>query len=289
MTLGWIGLGQMGAPMANNLLRAGFRVNVYNRSPEKVEALRAVGATPLSSPAEVTKQSDIIFLMLSNAAAVEEVLTRDQGVLSGLQTGKVVIDMSTIGPGDSRSFSRQVAEKGGSYLDAPVSGSVGAAQAAQLVILAGGTEPATAAYRPCFEALGKKTLNFGAVGQGSAAKLVINLLLGITGQALGETMLFAEQSGLDKEVVMEMISQSGMNTGLFQTKKEMYRQREFPSQFMLELMAKDLGLIAAEVARQNLDLPLAGLTHRTYLEAKEHGKGRLDMAAIYLELQEKNR
>ena len=248
-TLGWIGLGNMGTPMAKNLLQAGFKVNVYNRSPEKARNLVDSGAVKLQSPQEVVRQSDITFLMLSNGAAVKEVLTAENGVTKGLTPGKVIIDMSTISPVDSLAFTGLVAEKGGVYVDAPVSGSVGAAEAAQLIILAGGEEKDIAAYQPCFQSLGKKTIAFGATGNGSSAKLAINLLLGITGQAVAETLLFAEKSGLDRETVMEMISNSGMNTGWFQAKKEMFRKEQFPSAFMLELMSKDLGLIGAEAER----------------------------------------
>lgn len=287
-TVGWIGTGQMGAPMVMNLLKAGCTVNIYNRTPEKALPLAAAGAWHLCSPAEVVQHSDVIFLMLSNGRAIRELFHAEGGILSAVQPGKTVIDMSTIAPEDSKAFALLVAEKGGRYIDAPVSGSVGAAETAQLVILAGASESDLVAYQPYFDLLGKKTIAFGCVAKGSSAKLAINLLLAITGQGIAETLLLAERAGLAQENVFELIGQSGMNTGLFQAKKTMYSRQSFPAAFMLELMTKDLGLITDEAARLGLELPLAQKTFATYSEAGEHGKGKLDMAAVYLELKEKN-
>jgi len=287
-TLGWIGLGHMGSPMAKNLLQAGYKVNVYNRSPEKTTSLVESGATKLNTPKEVVEQSDIIFIMLSNSNAVQAVLTQENGVLNAIHPGKVIVDMSTISPEDSLSYAKLVSERGGTYLDAPVSGSVGAAITGQLVILVGGEKKAIDICQSYFNLLGKETIHFGLNSKGSSAKLAINLLLGIIGQGIGETLLLAEKSGLEKEKVLEMISLSGMNTPLFQGKKEMYRKEEFPSAFMLELMSKDLGLVKAEADRLEAKLPLAEVVNTTYRSANENGKAKLDMAAVYLELKEKN-
>ena len=278
----------MGTPMITNLLKAGYAVCVNNRTQQKAQPAVAAGARLLPSMKEVVQQADITFLMLSNGAAINEVLTAETGILSAMQPGKTLIDMSTIAPEDSKTFARLVSEKGGRYIDAPVSGSVGAAVAGQLVILAGVAEHELTPYLPFFDVLGKKTLAFGGVGKGSSAKLAINLLLGITGQGIGESLLLAEKAGIEQEAILDLIGLSGVNTGLFQAKKDMYRQQTFPAQFMLELMSKDLGLITDEAKSLGLDLPLAKQTHATYFQAKEHGKGKLDMAAVYLELKEKN-
>jgi 3-hydroxyisobutyrate dehydrogenase len=287
-TLGWIGLGHMGTPMAKNLLQEGCKVNVYNRSPEKAAALVEAGATQLHSPKEIVQQSDIIFMMLSNADGVKSVLTQENGVLDGIKQGKILVDMSTISPEDSLSNAVLVSENGGVYLDAPVSGSVGAAVGRQLVILVGGDKSALEICQPYFQFLGKKTIHFGSNSKGSSAKLAINLLLGVIGQGIGETLLLAEKSGLEMEKVLDMISFSALNTPLFQGKKDMYRKGEYPSAFMLELMAKDLGLIKAEASRLETRLPLAEEAHNTYFSAKQNGKGKLDMAAVYLELKDHN-
>jgi len=287
-TIGWIGLGQMGSIMATNLIKAGNIVNVYNRTSQKTVPLAELGATIMMSPKDVVKNSDITFLMLTNADAVKDVLNGEEGVLAGMSQGRTIIDMSTIAPGESEAFAQLAEGKGGKYLDAPVSGSTGAAIVAGLIILAGATEQKVAEFMALFNALGKKVIPFGAIGKGSAAKLVINLLLGISGQAIGETMLFSERLGLDRESVIELISNSGMNTPLFQTKKDMFRSQEFPSQFMLELMAKDLGLITDAINTAGLQLPLAGIANSTFAAARDNGKGKMDLAAVYLDLKEKN-
>lgn len=285
---GWIGLGAMGIPMATNLQKAGFDMQVYNRTADKTAILASLGANRYSSPQEVAASSEVIFLMLTNADAIHEVLTQENGLLQGIESGKVVIDMSTIAPRESRKFAEMIGEKGGRYIDAPVSGSVGAAVASQLVVLAGASFADAALVEKFFNVLGKKTIYFGEIGNGSAAKLVINQLLAITGQGTAEALLFAERAGLDQENVFDMITNSGMNTGLFQTKIEMFRSKNFPSAFMMELMSKDLGLISQEISTLHLDLPLTRKADATYSSAKENGFSKMDMAAVYLELCRNN-
>ncbi|WP_042196139.1 NAD(P)-dependent oxidoreductase [Paenibacillus camerounensis] len=285
--LGWIGLGHMGAPMAMNLLQAGYEVNVYNRSHEKTRGLVEKGAKQLNSSKEVVDQSDIIFIMLSDSNAVNNVLMLENGVLEAQTAGKVVINMSTISPEDALKFAGIISENGGQYLDAPVSGSVGAAMSGQLVILTGGDIQTLEEYKPYFDILGKSSIHFGTVGKGSSAKLAINMLLGIMGQGIAEALVFADKAGLDKEDVLALISQSGMNSPLFQAKKEMYRNEEFPSAFMLELMTKDLGLVKEAADLLGTTLPLAEVANETFISAEKNGKAKLDMAAIYLEIKDR--
>jgi len=285
---GWIGLGHMGAPMAMNILQAGYRVTAYNRSREKTPVLAEAGANILASPREVVAQSDIVFLMLSDASAIHAVLNGNSGVMAAMAPGKLVVNMSTIAPSDAVSFAQQVATAGGRYVDAPVSGSVGAAKTGQLIMLAGGEQEAVTACQPFFAVMGKETFHFGAAGMGSSAKLAINLLLGIMGQGIGEAVLFAEKSGVNKEKMLELISSSALNSPFFQIKKEMYRTDDFPAAFKVSLMAKDLGLVTAEAERIKTTLPLAEAAATTYCSARDHHKAELDMAAVYLELREQN-
>ncbi len=286
--LGWIGTGQMGELMAMNLLKAGYGIHVYNRTIEKTDSLVKAGAIRASSPKEIVEQSDISFVMLSEANAVKDVLTQEKGILEGIAPGKIIVDMSTISPEDSRAFAQLISEKGGIYLDAPVSGSVGPAKTGQLVILVGGEKAVMEICQPYFDVLGKETIHFGENGKGSAAKLSINLLLAIVGQGVGETLLLAEKAGLERGKVLEMIAQSAMNTPLFAGKRDMYETGEFPAAFMLKLMAKDLGLIKEQADRLDVDLPLAEAAKDTYISARDNGEGDSDMAAVYLELLRKN-
>lgn len=286
--LGWIGLGHMGSPMAMNLIKEGNFVSVYNRSEDKVDALVKAGAIKMNTPKEVVEQSDIIFLMLSDGTAIRSVLTQGNGILDAGCNGKIIVDMSTIAPEESLEFADLISKKGGKYVDAPVSGSVGAAIGRLLLVLAGGEEETVEVCRPYFLTLGKDMIYFGENGKGTSAKLTINMLLGIMTQGFGEVVYFGEKIGLGKEQVIDLISRSAMNNGLFQAKKDMYLAEEFPSAFMLELMSKDLGLAKKASDDKQIELPLAKLADETFAKAKASGKGKLDMSAVFLEIKEKN-
>lgn len=276
----------MGVPMAMNLLKAGYTVAAYNRTREKTVSLAEAGATIFDLPKEIVANSNIIFIMLSDAKAIQAVFDMDDGVLAALAPGKIIVNMSTIAPTDAVLFAKLVSERGGQYVDAPVSGSVGAAKTGQLVILAGGDKVAIDTCQPYFDVLGKGTIHFGAAGMGSSAKLAINLLLGVLGQGLGEAILFAEKLGVDKEKMLELIGNSALNSTFFQLKKDMYSKDEFPAAFMVELMSKDLGLVKAEADRIGTVFPLAEVADKTYRSAIAHGKAKLDMAAVYQELRD---
>ncbi|WP_214724151.1 NAD(P)-dependent oxidoreductase [Exiguobacterium sp. s143] len=282
MQLGWIGLGHMGVPMATRLLDGGHGLTVYNRTYEKTAPLTERGATAVKEAQDVVRQSDIIFVMLADGPAVASVIEDITPTLSG----KMIVNLSTISPEETKEVARLVEKNGGTYLESPVSGSVPVAENGQLVLLAGGDAEVIATCQPYLDLLGKETIHFGPHGSGSAAKLAINLLLAVVGQGVAETLLLGEGAGLEKEKLIQMISASGMNTPLFTGKRDMYRKNDFPSAFPLRLMAKDLGLITAEARRQQLKLPLAQATDASYAEAKPT-YGDADMAAIYLALQEK--
>ncbi|MBP2652034.1 MAG: 3-hydroxyisobutyrate dehydrogenase [Firmicutes bacterium] len=286
LKIGWIGLGNMGTPMANNLLKAGFSLYVFNRTNNKTKELVQKGAISCPTPRDVAANADIVFTMLTDAAAVRQVLTQPDGVLAGLRSGKIVVDMSTVGPDDSRSFAGLVAKASGRFVDAPVSGSIKPATDGTLIILAGGQAEDIARCQPCFDALGKDTINFGGNGSGSSAKLVINLLLGITVQGISEVLLLAERSGLEREKVLGMIAQSQVGTPLVQAKKGMFLEENFPAAFMLKLMSKDLGLAAAEAEQKSIRLPLATAANTTFRAAKDAGKGDMDLAAVLLQLKD---
>ncbi|WP_151697611.1 NAD(P)-dependent oxidoreductase [Weizmannia acidilactici] len=288
MKIGWIGLGHMGSPMAKRILNAKFELFVYNRTQSKTEELASSGATVCTSPQEIAEKADVIVTMLTDNAAVEEVLRAENGILSGLSEGKTVIDMSTVSPDDSVRFAEWVKAKGGHFMDAPVSGSVQPAKEGNLVILVGGEKEQVDVCRPIFDVLGKTVIHFGENGKGSAAKLSINLLLGLIIQGASEALLLGEKLGLKKENIIEMISASACNTPIFQMKKNAFLNETFPAAFMLELMSKDLGLAKAEIEKNAMSLPLAGAVEETYRNAKANGAGKEDVAAVYRELKHLN-
>ncbi|WP_172252580.1 NAD(P)-dependent oxidoreductase [Saccharibacillus deserti] len=286
--LAWIGTGYMGLPMARNLLQAGYPVRVYNRTEDKARPLTENGAVLASSPREAAQGSEVVFVMLTKGSAVQAVFEGEEGLLAGIEAGSVVVNMSTIAPEEAQGFARQVEQSGGHYVDAPVSGSVGPAEKGQLVILAGGRAEAVTRCQPFFDILGKKTIRFGEVGAGSSAKLSINLLLGVMAQGISESLLIGERAGLDRAQLIEMIGESAVNTPMLAGKKDMWMNEEFPAAFMVSLLSKDLGLLTAEAKRQGLELPLAEAADRTYADAVRSGRGELDMAAVWLELKERN-
>jgi 3-hydroxyisobutyrate dehydrogenase-like beta-hydroxyacid dehydrogenase len=284
--IGWIGLGSMGRPMAANLLKAGYEVYVYNRTREKADELLAQGARWAVSPKELAEICDVVITMVSGASAVDRMLNGETGVLAGLSAGKMVIDMSTISPDDSRRFAKQVADRGGQFLDAPVSGSIKPATDGTLLILAGGKKDTYESCRPLFDVLGKNSIHFGESGMGTSAKLVINLLLGMTMEAISESLLLAEKTGLQREQILQMFSESGVNTPLLQMKKQNLLNEQFPAAFALNLMLKDLGLALETADRTSAPLPAAAVVHTVFNAAKETGKGELDFSAVFLHLME---
>ena len=283
--IGWIGLGQMGTPMVENLLKGSVDVTVYNRSFDKTLPLVEKGAKNAKTVEEIFEQNDIIFFMISNYSAALEVL--NENVLSKIK-GKKIVNMSTISPTESKAVGKLVIENNGKYIEAPVSGSVGAATAGVLLILVGGNEADTKDLYSIFDILGSKTYYFGELGKATGAKLVLNSLLGIFGEAYSEVLLLAQNFGIDTETIVNAISDSRMSSALFQEKKDMFTNREYPAAFMLKHMTKDLKLSNEEIENRKLSLPLIEDTTRNYSDALKQGYGEQDMAAIFEILSKKN-
>ena len=223
--------------------------------------------------------------MISNYSAALEVL--NENVLSKIK-GKKIVNMSTISPTESKAVGKLVIENNGKYIEAPVSGSVGAATAGVLLILVGGNEADTKDLYSIFDILGSKTYYFGELGKATGAKLVLNSLLGIFGEAYSEVLLLAQNFGIDIETIVNAISDSRMSSALFQEKKDMFTNREYPAAFMLKHMTEDLKLSNEEIENRKLSLPLIEDTTRSYSEALEEGYGEQDMSAIFEILSKKN-
>ena len=224
--------------------------------------------------------------MISNYSAALEIL--NENVLSKIKDKKIV-NMSTISPTESKALGKLVIENNGKYIEAPVSGSVGAATAGVLLILVGGNEADTKDLYSIFDILGSKTYYFGELGKATGAKLVLNSLLGIFGEAYSEVLLLAQNFGIDTETIVNAISNSGMNSPLFQAKKDMFTNREYPAAFMLKHMTKGLKLSNEEIENRKLSLTLIQNTTKNYSEALEQGYGEQDMAAIFEILSKKNK
>ncbi|MCC3156764.1 NAD(P)-dependent oxidoreductase [Hymenobacter sp. 15J16-1T3B] len=278
--LGWIGLGNMGTPMARRLLEAGYAVTVYNRSKDKEAPLRAAGATTAASPAALLQQADVVFLMVSDDQAIQEVFGGPDGLLAAPGPGKLLINMSTVSPGISREMAARSQEHGHSYLDAPVSGSVKQAETGQLVVMVGGDAAAYERAQPLLAHLGKLSLPLGPTGNGNLAKLAINSLLGVYAQGLAETLLFARQHGLRVEDMQTIVANSALGNVFSKLKGDAILADNYQAAFALKLLAKDLRLAQAE----GLGTPLAAAVHETFQQA-EPALGDEDVIAVIKHLE----
>ncbi|NTU30973.1 NAD(P)-dependent oxidoreductase [Brevibacillus sp. HB1.1] len=283
MIIGWIGLGNMGIPMASNLLAAGYDVRVWNRTPGKAAPLVALGAKETAALSDLVAQCDVLFTMVSDDDAVKAIYTGTDGLLSLSIQGKLAVDMSTISPDTSRYIAEQAQEAGLRFLDAPVSGSVGPAKEGKLVIMVGGEQADFKVAKPMLDKLGKAAFYLGPNGAGTSAKLAINLLLGITVQGVSETLLFARSLGIGTEQMLDIISESAVGTPLIRGKAASILADNYPAAFALKHMAKDLRL----ANEAGVSTPLAESVNATYRHALEEGLGELDLMAILRHLEGK--
>ncbi|WP_033788429.1 NAD(P)-dependent oxidoreductase [Helicobacter pylori] len=281
MKIGWIGLGAMGTPMATRLRDAGLEVSVYNRTESKATPLKEKGVAVYTSPIDLAAKVDLVFTMLSDKTAIDAVLVPE---FWEQMSKKIVVNMSTIAPLESLALEKIAQKHQATYLEAPVSGSVGAAKAGALLILAAGDEEVVTQLKPVLAYLGSQTFYLGKIGQGTGAKLSINSLLAQMGVAYSEALLLAKHLGVDAESFLQIIGQSGMNSPLFQAKKGMWLQDSYPVAFSLKLMLKDIRLAKNE-AGEAMKLPFLFQAEELYSQAAKSGLGGLDMAAVchYLE------
>ncbi|QWK10259.1 MAG: NAD(P)-dependent oxidoreductase [Thermoflexus hugenholtzii] len=279
-SLGFIGLGRMGTPMARRLLQAGHRLTVHNRTRSKAEALVAEGAQWADSPRAVAQASEVVFMMLADSQASEAVLTGPEGVLAGAREGLIVVDMSTIAPAVSRRLAEQAARQGVTMLDAPVSGSVGPATEGTLTIFVGGPREAFEAVRDLLGILGRDIHYVGENGMGCAVKLAVNLILGVSIQALGEAFALGARAGIPPARLWEILSDLAVISPSLRNKGGKIVQGDFAPSFALRLMEKDLGLIVEFGRQVGASTPLAAVAQQTFLAAREHGWAEADYSAI---------
>src|SRR5579871_3628972 len=238
--IGWIGLGNMGSPMSQRLINAGYSVAVYNRSTSKTEALKGMGAAVASSPRLLIEQVDIVIIMVTDDQAIREIFTGENGLLSSKPTsGKIIINMSTVSPGISKEMASLCSQQSIHYLDCPVSGSVKQAEEGQLVIMAGGDAAVVEKAKPVFEHLGKLTLLVGSTGAGNTAKIAINILLSFHAQGLAEAVVFARNNGIKTEDLIALINNSAMGNTFAKIKGEAILQNNYKAAFALKNIAKD--------------------------------------------------
>lgn len=271
--IGWIGLGNMGFPMAKNLENAGFPLSVFNRTPSKSEPFTDLSEVYISA-IELVKNCDIIFTMVSNDAAIID-LYEDIFHLEDI-SGKIFIDMSTISKDLTLTIAQKIQEKQARFMDAPVAGSTVPAKEGTLIIMAGGEEKDLQEVLPYLNKLGKAVKHVGPVGSGISAKLAINYFLSIIYQGLAETVLFAEKSGIKTEDILEIINESACGSGATKVKTPLLLQQDYPPAFALDFMLKDLNL----AKKEGVNTPMNTVLLETYQKAHDAGLGKQDVISI---------
>jgi len=275
MRVAFLGLGIMGLPMASNLTKAGHEVTVWNRTPGKV----VPGANNAASPAEAARGAEVVWLSVSDTAAVESVLFGPQGVEESLAPGMTVVDSSTISPSATREFAGRVRAKGAEYVDAPMTGSKAGAEEGTLIFIVGGEEAAIESLKPLFAATGKKIFRMGETGKGQAAKLAMNLQIALIYEGFAEALTLATKLGVDTEALLSLVQASMVRSGVVEYKAPFILKRDFSPNFPLRLMRKDIRL-ALEAAREvRVKLPGLETVEEIYDMATEDGHENLDYAA----------
>ena len=285
-SIGFIGLGIMGQPMAQNLLKAGHRLTVYNRTPGKAKPLEEAGARVATSPAEAAREAAIVMSIVSDTAAMEEVVLGKGGALETIRSGAVLIDSSTISPIASRKFACHLAGKGAQMLDAPVTGSKHGALAGELTFMIGGERATLDRVMPVLRLLGKKHIHCGANGSGLAAKLAQNAIQATMVEVFCEGFVLASKGGVKPEIMLEIIQSSMARAALTDFKAPFIFKGDFTPYFPLKLMHKDLELAMESAYAQNVPMPTAAAVKEVYGAAKAQGKGDLDYAAVITFLEE---
>ena len=255
--ISYLGLGTMGAGIASNLLKAGYKLTVWNRSAEKCKPFARKGARLAESPADAVRDADLVIYMLSNDQAVEEVVFGANGILSGIKEGQIAMDMSTVLPATSLREQQAYSNRGVDFLDAPVFGSKTESAKAKLWIMAAGKRHTFEKIKPVLQHLGQTVHYFGKNGNATAMKLVGNLIVALELEALSEGLVLARKAGLDLSTVLEVVKVADFRSPLLVSNGQNILKRDFSTSFALELMLKDAGLI--DKFAGSLQSPIPGL------------------------------
>jgi len=286
MRVAFLGLGLMGVPMASRLCRAGLQVHVWNRTAAKAQALVALGATAHAKAADAVHAADLTITMLEHGDIVELVLF-EQGVARALQSGSLVIDMSSIAPAQARTHALRLGQLGLRYLDAPVSGGTLGAEQGTLAIMAGGSEADLAEAHMVLQHLGKSTL-VGPHGCGQLAKLANQMIVGITIGAVAEALLLCAKGGADMAQVKQAITGGFADSRILQVHGQRMVERDFAPRGRISVQRKDMHNAVDTAAELGFEAPVTQLLTQLYDQAAEHGLADLDQAALFTELARRN-
>ena len=284
MKIGFIGIGIMGAPMAGHLLDAGYEVAVNSRSAIGQEVLDK-GGQEVSSAKEAAEMGDVIFIMVPDTPDVEKVLFGENGVADGLSAGKIVVDMSSISPVETKQFAEKINALGCKYLDAPVSGGEVGAKAGTLTIMVGGDQETFDKVLPLFELMGQNITLVGGNGDGQTCKVANQIIVGLTIEAVGEALLFASKAGADPGKVREALMGGFASSKILEIHGERMIKRTFDPGFRIELHQKDLNLALSNARKLQMSLPNTATAQELFNSVAAQGDQGLDHSAMVLALE----
>jgi len=285
-TIGFIGLGIMGRPMAKNLLRAGYPLVVHNRSRAPVQELVGLGAREAWSGKEVAQQSDVIITMLPDTPDVEEVALGPGGIMEGIQPGSIYIDMSTIAPAMAVRLAEVGREKGVQVLDAPVSGGDVGAQQGTLSIMVGGDEETFNRVLPILQVLGKNITLCGGPGAGQTVKACNQILVGVTIAGVAEALVLGVKAGVDPAKIVQVLSGGLARCGVLENRGERIVARDFAPGFRARLHYKDLRIAVATGQAYGVPLLVTSIVHELFKQMTISGRGDLDHTGLVTLIEE---
>jgi 3-hydroxyisobutyrate dehydrogenase-like beta-hydroxyacid dehydrogenase len=281
MRVAFLGLGIMGSAMAANLAKAGHEVTVWNRTPGR----QVEGARTAATPAEAAQGVEVVWLCVSDTAAVESVLFGENGAEQSMTEGTIVADSSTISPSATRKFAERLATRGVQYVDSPMTGSKTGAESGTLLFIVGGEESIIEKLKPLYAAMGKKIFRMGEVGKGQSTKLVMNLQIALIYEGFAEALTLGAKLGVNTELLMPLVQASMVRSGVVEYKAPFVLGRDFSANFPLRLMSKDIGLALEAAKESRVKLPGLETVGEIYEMAIEDGHADLDYAATLLLLE----
>jgi 2-hydroxy-3-oxopropionate reductase len=285
-TIGFIGLGIMGKPMAHNLLKAGYSLIVFDRNHETTAELVAKGASSTRDMKEIAAQSDVVITMLPDSPQVEAVLTSPGGVLDGVHEGLIVIDMSTISPVVTKQVATRLGERGIAMLDAPVSGGDKGAIAGTLSIMVGGDEEVFSRCLPILQALGKTIVYVGKSGSGQVVKACNQIVVALTIEAVSEALVLGAKSGVDPAKILQVLGGGLAANKVMELRGEGMLNHNFTPGFRIRLHHKDLGIALATGRAFGVPLPVTALVDQMLGTLEIDGRGELDHSALLTHLED---
>jgi 3-hydroxyisobutyrate dehydrogenase len=279
--LAFCGLGLMGGGMARRLLAAGFPLTVYNRNPEKAAALKAVGAEVAATPAEAAAQAKIVFSMVADDVASRDVWSSKNGALHGCARGTVLVESSTLSVGWVKELATAAAARRCELLDAPVTGSKTHAASGELLFLVGGSTATLETVRPVLMAMGRAVIHLGPTGSAALLKLINNFVCGVQVAAVTEALALIERSGLNRDQAVEVLKTGAPGSPILRLLADRMTARDYTPNFVLRLMAKDLGYAIAEGEHHTVKLTTATCALELFQRAIAAGQGDKDTAAVF--------